>query len=387
MNERQIRRLRWLVENREPWESVKARRKAAKGKRVPKAKSRNKAKIDPRELELFEDEPGLDLDDARSRGPKAGAKGEDEPKGAHLEGMVVGFHPRGCEAFVDGAVLECDFSPAIRLDDENDLAVGDRVMIRKEPARHVVTEIVPRATTLSRPDPLVSDRERVIAANIDLVVHVASVGAPPLRPGLIDRYLIAIQSGGAQPLIAVNKVDLLPPEHRDAELAQLDPYRELGIPVVFCSTETREGLEELRQRLLGRTAVFVGHSGVGKSSLLKALKPELTLRIGKLRARRGTGRHTTSRSTLYDLGAGTRVIDTPGIREFGLWQVDPGELRYYFPDLQDLAIGCHFNDCLHVEEPECAVKKAVDNGSLRSERYATYRKLLEELRAEQEGTR
>ncbi|HSN69669.1 MAG TPA: ribosome small subunit-dependent GTPase A, partial [Thermoanaerobaculia bacterium] len=197
-------------------------------------------------------------------------------------------------------------------------------------------------------------------------------------------YLIAIQSGGAQPLIAVNKVDLVPSEDRELILSELDPYRALGIPVVLCSSETREGLEELRQRLLGRLAVFVGHSGVGKSSLIKALKPEITVRVGKIRARTGTGRHTTTRSTLYDLGGETRIIDTPGIREFGLWQVDPRELRYYFPEIQDRALACRFNDCLHDQEPECAVKEAAERGEIPSERYANYLKMLAELSEEQE---
>ncbi len=383
--ERTIRRALANLKHHQNHELLKARRKAAKlNRNVVKGKSRNKAKIDPRDLELFEDEPDLDLDDQRANAPKDLGKADDVPgKGEQAEGLVVGLYARGCEAFVAGEVLECDLSPAVRLDDDNDLAVGDRVTIRREATRNVVTEIEPRTTILSRPDPLVKDRERVIAANVDTVVHVASVIAPPLRPGLIDRYLIAIQSGGAQPLIAVNKVDLVPPADRELILSELDPYRALGIPLVLCSSETREGLEELRQRLLGRLAVFVGHSGVGKSSLLKALKPELTVRVGKVRARTGTGRHTTTRSTLYDLGGGTRVIDTPGIREFGLWQVDPGELRYYFPDLQDRAIECRFNDCLHDQEPECAVKAAVERDEIPSERYANYVRMLGELREEQ----
>jgi ribosome biogenesis GTPase len=185
-------------------------------------------------------------------------------------------------------------------------------------------------------------------------------------------------------LIAVNKVDLVPPADRKLILEELDPYRALEIPIVLCSRESREGLEELRQRLLGRLAVFVGHSGVGKSSLLKALKPEITIRVGKIHARTGTGRHTTTRSTLYDLGSGTRVIDTPGIREFGLWQVDPGELRYYFPEIQARALECRFNDCLHDQEPECAVKDAAERGEIPAERYANYLRMLGELREEGE---
>ncbi|HVR44715.1 MAG TPA: ribosome small subunit-dependent GTPase A [Thermoanaerobaculia bacterium] len=349
---------------------------------VPKGKSRKRTRIDPREIERFEQDPDLEPDSARSRGPKdLGRSDASATRGHPVEGMVVGLYPRGCEAFADGKLLACDFAPAIRLDDENDLAVGDRVTIRVEAARSVVTAIAPRTTVLSRPDPLLKNRERVIAANVDLVVHVASVVAPPLRPGLIDRYLVAIQSGGAAPLIAVNKVDLLPLASRDAELSRLDVYRELDVPVLACSTTTREGLDALRQRLTGRTAVFVGHSGVGKSSLIKALGPEITIRIGSLRAKRRTGRHTTSRSTLYDLSNGTRVIDTPGIREFGLWQVDPGDLRFYFPEFEPHALSCRFNDCQHLEEPECAVKAAVEDRRIRPERYDAYVKLLEELRS------
>ncbi|MGH9456488.1 MAG: ribosome small subunit-dependent GTPase A [Thermoanaerobaculia bacterium] len=371
-----------LLENRESYELGKARRKVAKLKRVTKGKSRNRTKIDPRELDDA-DELDLDVEDPRARAPKDLARAALESgEGAVIEAMVVGVFARGCEAFAEGELLECHLAPAIRLDDENDLAPGDHVRVRREPSRNVVIEILPRSSLLSRSDPFDPRKERVIAANIDLVVHVASVVAPPLRPGLIDRYLVAIQHGDAAPLIAVNKVDLLPPEDRDEELSRLDIYRALGVPVVFCSTETREGLDDLRQRLVGKTTVFAGHSGVGKSSLVKALKPELTLRVASVRAKTRTGRHTTTRSTLYDLGNGTRVIDTPGIREFGLWQVDPRELRFYFPEFQEPARSCRFNDCVHDEEPDCGVKAAVEEGRIDADRYANYIKLLEELRAE-----
>lgn len=385
--ERHLRRALACLEHQKNYEIVKARRKAAKlNRNVVKGKSRNKERIDPRDLDLFEEEPDLDRDDSRGHAPRdLGLSDEAPGKGEQIEGLAVGLYPRGCEAFAGGELLECDLSPAVRLDDENDLAIGDRVTIRREPARNVITAIAPRTTVLSRPDPLVKDRERVVAANVDIVVHVASVIAPPLRPGLIDRYLIAIQNGGALPLIAVNKIDLVPAADRDLILEELDPYRALRIPIVLCSSESREGLEELRQRLLGRLGVFVGHSGVGKSSLLKALKPELTVRVGKIRARTGTGRHTTTRSTLYDLGGDTRVIDTPGIREFGLWQVDPGELRFYFPEIQDRALACRFNDCLHDQEPECAVKVAVEREEIPPERYANYVRMLGELQEEKSG--
>ncbi|HUP64143.1 MAG TPA: ribosome small subunit-dependent GTPase A [Thermoanaerobaculia bacterium] len=349
---------------------------------MPKGKSRNRERIDPRELDLVED--GLAERDSpgKSRGPKLKDSGAD--RGTLIEGMVVGLYPRGCHAVVDGKLVDCDLSPAVRLDDENDLAIGDRVMIRREPSRHVITEVVPRTTVLARPDPLLSHRERVVAANVDTVVHVASVVAPPLRPGLIDRYLVAIASGGASPLIAVNKIDLVPPGEREAALAPLEPYRELGVDMVPVSSQTREGIEELKQRLIGRMAVFVGHSGVGKSSIIRTMKPELTIRVGSLRARSGTGRHTTTRSTLYEMGNGTRLIDTPGIREFGLWQIESSQLRHYFPEF-GAANRCHFNDCLHGEEPDCGVREGVEKGLIRPERFASYRRLLDEIREEEKG--
>lgn len=380
--ERYLKRYLWQLEHREPYEVAKARRKAAKLKHVTKGKSRNKTKIDPREIEEFEDDPLADYEDPRTRGPKTLGRGKEPGEGTSAGGMVVGIWAKGCEVVVDGELLDCDFAPAIRLDDENDLAVGDLVVVRREPSRNVVTEIEERSTTLSRPDPLHKHRERVIAANIDLVVHVASVIEPPLRPGLIDRFLIAIQRGGASPLVVVNKIDLVPEELREDLLSPLDPCRAIGIPILLLSTKSREGVEELRQRLLGRTSVFVGHSGVGKSSIVRAMKPEVTIKVQGISVKRGTGRHTTTRATLYELGSDTRVIDTPGIREFGLWQVDPSELRFYFPEFSELAVKCRFNDCLHIEEPECAVKPAVESEAISPERYASYVKMVEELRAE-----
>ena len=167
---------------------------------------------------------------------------------------------------------------------------------------------------LSRPDPLNPHLQRLIAANIDVVANVVSTKLPPLRPRLIDRFLIAIQRGGAAPLIVVNKIDL------DRDLTPLRVYEELGVPVIGCSTKSGEGLDALRAAVSGKTSALVGHSGVGKSSILNALDERLQIATGDLH-RRGTGRHTTTSSTLHDLGGGTLIVDTPGIRELGLWDL------------------------------------------------------------------
>jgi ribosome biogenesis GTPase len=231
---------------------------------------------------------------------------------------------------------------------------------------------------LSRPDPINPHRQRLIAANIDLVVHVVSVRKPPLRPRLIDRYLIAIQRGGAQPLICVNKIDLLAPEERVTELTALDVYRALDVPVIACSSRSGEGLDGLRGAVQGKTCALVGHSGVGKSSILNALDERLQLATGDLQ-RRGTGRHTTSSSTLHDLGGGTLLIDTPGIREFGLWDLQPDTLRDYFPEFGEAAEHCRFNDCTHLHEPQCEVKARVALGEINAARYGAYVRLSEDL--------
>ncbi|HEY5610433.1 MAG TPA: ribosome small subunit-dependent GTPase A, partial [Thermoanaerobaculia bacterium] len=174
----------------------------------------------------------------------------------------------------------------------------------------------------------------------------------------------------------LNKVDLLRDEERAGLMSLIEPYTRLGVPLLFCSIKTREGLVELLELLRGKLCAFVGHSGVGKSSLLNALEPRAEARIGDVQERGGRGKHTTTLATMYDLGSGTRVIDTPGIREMGLWDVDRSELRFYFEEFEALARGCRFSDCSHLHEPGCAVKNAVEEGKISAERYDAYEKLV-----------
>jgi ribosome biogenesis GTPase len=274
--------------------------------------------------------------------------------------------------------MDCIIPPDIAVRQKSALAVGDRIIVGDDSR---VAEILPRRSVLARPDPLNKHLQRLIAANIDVVIHVVSVKAPPLRPRLIDRYLIAIQRGGAQAAICVNKVDLLEPDERVAELEKVATYRDLGVPVVPTSTKTGEGLNTLRELVQGKTAALVGHSGVGKSSILNAIDKELQLATNELH-RRGTGRHTTTASTLYDFGDGTYLIDTPGIREFGLWDLDRESLRDYFPEFSEPAESCKFNDCTHTHEPGCEVKERVESGTLNRARYDTYLRLYEDLGTE-----
>ena len=265
----------------------------------------------------------------------------------------------------------------------SELAVGDRVRLERRAGETVLAGLLPRASRLSRPDPLLAHHERILVANVDLAVVVASVRRPQLAPGLIDRFLVALAHGGVAPAIVVNKIDLVPePRAADAELSRIEPYRALDLPILVCSTRTGEGIDELRDLLAGRWAAFVGHSGVGKSSLLNALAPSAAAAVGETDAKVGRGRHTTSRARIYRLPGGGRVVDTPGIREFGLWKLTAGELSSYFADLAALAPGCRFANCTHSHEPACAVAAAADAGRLDRDRYATYLRILRSLDGE-----
>jgi ribosome biogenesis GTPase / thiamine phosphate phosphatase len=305
----------------------------------------------------------------------AGAADEDEESAA----IVMAVMSARCRVFDRGEERNCIVPPHIAMRRKSALAVGDRVRIAQDGESWRVESVLPRRSVLARPDPLHKHLQRLIAANIDVVVNVVSVKAPPLRPRLIDRVLIAIQRGGAQPVICVNKVDLLDDEPRAAELAKLDRYEALGVPVIACSTKTGEGIDALRAAVEGKLTALVGHSGVGKSSILNALDERLQLVTNTLH-RRGTGRHTTTRSTLYDCGGGTYLIDTPGIREFGLWDLDRESLRDYFPEFREASESCRFTDCTHVHEPDCEVKRRVEAGDLDRARYETYARLFEEFR-------
>jgi ribosome biogenesis GTPase len=295
-------------------------------------------------------------------------------------GIVIGASSGRCRVLQDGGEMDCIVPPQIAVRQKSALAVGDRVITEEAEGVCRLVRVLPRRSVLSRPDPNNPHRQRLIAANVDAIVHVVSVKAPPLRPRLIDRFLIAAQMGRAQPLICVNKVDLLDDDQRAGALAPLEMYRPLDVPVILCSVRTGEGLDTLRNAVQGKTCALVGHSGVGKSSILNALDTGLQLVTGDLR-KRGTGRHTTSGSTLYDFGDGTYLIDTPGIREFGLWDLRPDTLREYFPEFVEPAEYCRFNDCTHLHEPDCEVKKRVERGQLNAARYDTYVRLAEDLAA------
>ncbi len=323
---------------------------------------------------------------------KRGVPAGDAPADADAalrEGLVVGLTRRWAEVLPDDAPpgaepTGCRLSADLASRQQSAIAVGDRaVYTTATDGDPEVVRVLPRRTALSRPDPRDPGAERVVAANVDTVVIVVSVRSPPLHPRLIDRYLVAIERGGAEPLIAVNKADLLDDDALAEELRRLDPYRAAGIPVVVCKAHPETGardVEALRAALAGKTCAFVGHSGVGKSSLANALHPALGIAEGAVRQQDLRGRHTTTASTMHRLPGDLRVIDTPGVRYFGLADVTPDELRWMFPEFLTFAPDCRFADCTHDHEPGCAVRAAAEDGRIPKVRHETYLRLLEELR-------
>jgi ribosome small subunit-dependent GTPase A len=296
----------------------------------------------------------------------AGKPRTEAPSGPLTFGLVVETGAGYCDVLASGARLRCRA--------HLDAAVGDHVSFSERKRR--IETVHPRRAVLSRPDPHNPQQQRVLAANIDVVVVVVSLKDPPLRTGLIDRYLIAIEHSGAAPLICVNKIDLL---ESDADLAPLRAYGDIGVPVILCSAQTGLGVDLLADALAGRVGVLSGHSGVGKSSLLNALDPTLGLTVSAVSEAHGKGRHTTTSSTVHQLPNGAVLIDTPGIREFGLWDVSRREVRNHFREFDAFAADCAFSGCSHTHEPDCGVKLALARGDLPPERYAGYRRILETL--------
>jgi ribosome biogenesis GTPase / thiamine phosphate phosphatase len=385
MDKKQRRRLRSLLAELDTGERNRLTKRAAK---LRKAALRTR-KPDGRRLELEDfllELVGVEMGDGdEATGGGNGSRTDGTaPTRALLaaadsseRGIVSGITAGACTVLLDDGETTAALPRDLAGRQQSDLAVGDDVLVERRSDGHRVTAVLPRRTLLARADPHVPRRRRAIAANVDFVVVVVAAEAPPLHPRLIDRYLVAVEQSGARAALVVNKVDLLDFGRRHELLARLQPYRSLGIPVLPCSAARAEGIAEIRAALAGQTCVFVGQSGVGKSSLLNALDGDVAARTGAVRAGDGRGRHTTTFSALYDLAGGIRVIDTPGIRRFSPEDADdPETLAAGFVEFAPYAIQCRFRDCTHVHEPGCAVRRAVADGTVPRSRYVSYRKLL-----------
>lgn len=236
----------------------------------------------------------------------------------------------------------------------------------------VVEAVEPRHSMLTRPD--YYDGLKPVAANVDQIIIVSSV-LPELSLNIIDRYLIAAETVHIAPLIVLNKVDLLTPTQREQYLQQLHIYQKIGYQVLMVSNNG-EGLDQLKQQIKNRINIFVGQSGVGKSSLVNALMPELNVEEGAISENSGLGQHTTTAARLYHFPDGGDLIDSPGVREFGLWHLETEEITNAFIEFHPYLGLCKFRDCKHDDDPGCALKKAVDNGEISSVRFDNYHKII-----------
>ena len=263
------------------------------------------------------------------------------------------------------------------------LAVGDRVQLERDDrdGAWAITEILPRRSRLARRAPGGGHGERIVAANVDQVVIVFAAAKPEPHPRMLDRFLVIAEANELAARIVINKVELV---GEPAARERFASYPAAGYPLHLTSVKSGVGLDALRDTLAGRVSVLTGPSGVGKSSLVNSLFPGVDLRVGEISESVNKGRHTTVGSHAHPLpgAAGGFLIDTPGLREVGMWSLPVEELGRYFPELRPHLEQCRFGDCAHDAEPDCAVRAAVSAGSVSSERYESYRKLREELGGE-----
>lgn len=268
------------------------------------------------------------------------------------------------------------------MDHVDPVAIGDRVrLVEAGEDRGMITEILPRSSKLSRPAPVPGQRvfEQLIVSNADLILPVFSAANPTPKWGLLDRYLVSTEAAGLPALIVINKLDLA--WKNSALEEEVEIYRGIGYPVLLVSAVTGEGMEELRHALHGKLSVLVGKSGVGKTSLLNAIQPGLGLRVKEVgKGELGKGRHTTTHLEMFKLDFGGALVDTPGMREFGLWNIAAEELADLFPEMANYVGQCKFGlSCRHDREPGCAIRKAVMGNRISPYRYQSYLRLREEL--------
>jgi ribosome biogenesis GTPase len=307
-------------------------------------------------------------------GPAAGTVPAEMPApdaGSGLSGRVL--RVLGLQSVVetdDGRQYRCAVRRLLRTlatDERNIVAPGDRVWIRPAQGDEgFIERVEPRHGLLTRAS---KRREHVIAANVDQVVIVVSLVEPDLKPHLIDRYLVSAGQGGLAAIVCLNKADLVDPSPYQPLLGL---YSQLDIPALLTSATTGLGIARLRDLLRGRQTVFAGQSGVGKSSLLNAVQPGLGLRVREVSEVNQKGRHTTTTAALLRLDFGAWVFDTPGIRQFALWDTIPEEVEGFFPEFRPFVPLCAYPDCTHTHEDRCAVKRAVRRRQIDLSRYTSY---------------
>ena len=264
----------------------------------------------------------------------------------------------------------------------NPIAVGDKVDLEWEDHSAntvMITGIHHRKNYIARQSPSHKRQHHIVAANIDQSMMMATLREPRTSQGFIDRFLVSSEAFHVPAIVVFNKSDI----YRDKEMEKYEElrgmYEEIGYSVFLTSFSTGKGVDDLIAAMLDKTTLISGHSGVGKSSFINIILPEQQLKTQDVSGWSGKGMHTTTFAEMYDLDGGGRIIDTPGMREFGIVDISRQELSHYFPEMRSRISDCHFNNCLHINEPGCAIKTAVEEGSISFERYYSYVNILESI--------
>ena len=279
----------------------------------------------------------------------------------------------------DGSKVVCKVRGKIRLEgmrESNPVAVGDRVVVDRENEIGSITDILPRRNHILRQSVKKSAHSHVLAANVDQAFLIATVAYPKTSIGFIDRFLVSAESFRIPQTLVFNKKDLLNPDELEYQEALMDLYTSIGIGVVSISAK-ENGLEDVRRRLKGKTTLFAGHSGVGKSTVLNKLDARINQKVGEISGFSEKGIHTTTFAEMFNIGDDTFVIDTPGVKEWGVVDMNSQELSDYFPEMRERRLNCKYGSrCLHVNEPKCAIIPAVEKNEIPPSRYESYLSIL-----------
>jgi len=280
----------------------------------------------------------------------------------------------------NGDVLECRLKGKIRLDDRkttNPVAVGDIVDVeRDKDGSNQIAKIHPRRNYIIRKSINLSKQAHILASNLDQAILVATLVAPRTSLGFIDRFLVTAEAYDIPAKIIFNKKDILDKEGLEVQNEIMQLYSDIGYECFAVSSFNKEDVESIKHLLKDKTTLIAGHSGVGKSTLVNAIEPNLDLRTGDISSAHLKGTHTTTFAELFPLSFGGNIIDSPGIKELGLVEMKKEEVGHYFPEIRERMNECKFNNCLHVNEPKCAILKALENGEISEERYQSYLGIL-----------
>ncbi len=279
----------------------------------------------------------------------------------------------------DGEVLDCVLKGKLRLDGRkttNPVAVGDKVDINREGEDTVISNIYPRKNYIIRKSINLSKQAQILASNLDQAILVATLVSPRTSLGFIDRFLITAEAYSIPAKLVFNKADILDEELLKLQQEIIDIYTKIGYECIVVSSVNGKNLEKVKELLQNKTTLIAGHSGVGKSTLINAIEPTLQLKTGEISAAHSKGMHTTTFAELHELSFGGFIIDSPGIKELGLVEMKKEEVGHYFPEIRERMNDCKFNNCLHVNEPKCAIKDAVESGEISEERYTSYLGIL-----------